>query len=201
MADYLFCTWCERIILTPTKQQRDSYRRTGRVYCSKSCGSAYKSLVSSETMANTNHKYASARMKANNPMSKPASRAKMKSSLSGRVPSVRRGNGCGPTQPEQILANALGWETNVIVSTGERELGGYPSHYKLDVANQDKKVCIEIDGRSHRALSRQQQDEKKSIYLQNHGWMVLRFSNQEILENLDHCLVEILAKMSGWLPC
>jgi hypothetical protein len=133
-------------------------------------------------------------------MDSVVARAKMKSSLAGRVPSMRGGNGNGPTAAEQVLATALGWEMNVIVSTGERELGGYPSHYKLDVANRDKKVCIEVDGNSHRALSRQQQDEKKSIYLQARGWLVMRFSN-DILENLDHCLVEVLAKMSGWPLC
>jgi len=136
-------------------------------------------------------------MTVSNPMANMISRAKMKTSLSGHAPSVRGGNGHGATVAEQLLAEALGWETNVIVCTGRRE-DGYPTHYKLDVANQEKRVCIEIDGPSHRAISRQEQDKKKENFLQNRGWLVLRFSNQEVLQNLETCLVMVLAKISGW---
>jgi hypothetical protein len=151
-------------------------------------------------MANTNHKYASARMKLNNPMSHPESVIKMKNTLKkmGHKPPIRGGNGTGPTKPEQRLATALGWETNVIVNTYGGRVYGYPTHYKLDVANRDKHVCIEVYGHSHGLLTRKAQDQKKEKYLQNLGWLVLRFSNQEVLENLDKCLISILARMSGW---
>jgi hypothetical protein len=187
----------------PTRHQKYSFKSKGRVYCAKACGMAYIGSVSKEIMARTNHKYASARMKANNPMSHPESVQKMKDTFVkiGHKPSIQGGNGRGPTIPEQILSNALGWETNVIVKTFCGRKSGYPTHYKLDVANWDKKVCIEVDGSSHSLLTRKAQDQKKEKYLQDLGWLVLRFSNKEVLENLNGCLLTILAKMSGWCPC
>ena len=95
-------------------------------------------------------------------------------------PSVRGGNGKGMTVPQKLLMEFLGsgWEAELSVSLGARQ-AGYPTHYKLDLANSVLKVGIEVDGHSHH--SRKEQDIKKTSMLTSLGWIVLRFWNKDIL--------------------
>jgi very-short-patch-repair endonuclease len=73
---------------------------------------------------------------------------------------------------------------------------GYPTCYKIDVANLDMKVGVEVDGRSHSTLARKKQDEKKTQLLVGLGWRVLRFTNQEVLNNLQACVQVVLSTIS-----
>jgi very-short-patch-repair endonuclease len=96
-------------------------------------------------------------------------------------PPVQGGNGRGPTRTETALVSVLAqMRTNVVVPLGSRG-NGYPTHYKLDLADADRRICIELDGPSHFALKRQAQDRKKEEKLRSLGWTVLRFWNKEIL--------------------
>jgi very-short-patch-repair endonuclease len=56
---------------------------------------------------------------------------------------------------------------------------GYPSHYKIDIAEPKQKIAIEVDGNSHH--SRKALDTKKDAKLRSLGWIVLRFWNRDIL--------------------
>ncbi len=89
-----------------------------------------------------------------------------------------------------MLAEALGWPTEVVVKTGHsgRDGAGFPAHYKLDIANSEMMVAVEVDGASHTTLERQGQDRKKERFLRGLGWTVLRFSNREVLDNLARCV-------------
>ena len=100
----------------------------------------------------------------------------------GHGPSVRGGNGRGLTEPQRLLLDALGspWQAEFALSLGRRT-EGYPTHYKLDLANCETRVCIEVDGFSHVANVRKAQDAKKTEKLHSLGWTVLRFSNRDIL--------------------
>jgi very-short-patch-repair endonuclease len=92
----------------------------------------------------------------------------------------------------------LGWPTEVVVRTGHSTTDGqgFPPCYKLDIGNPTLKIGIEINGRSHCALERQQQDVKKRLKLESLGWQVLSFSNAEVLENPAQCVGTVMCTTS-----
>src|SRR5437870_779102 len=115
-----------------------------------------------------------------NPMSDPAVRLKVSQILREmkHKPSVRGGNGTGLTKPQSILLALLaGWTAEFPLSLGRRR-AGYPTHYKLDLANPEKKLCIEVDGACH--YGRKEKDAKKDAILVSLGLRVLRFWNADI---------------------
>lgn len=87
------------------------------------------------------------------------------------------------------------WEP-LIVPTGQRATGGPPSHYKVDIGSEELKIAIEIDGKSHLALVRQEQDARKTEWLESHEWTVLRFSNQDVMDHLEECVRMVLSTTS-----
>ena len=93
---------------------------------------------------------------------------------------MRGGNGTGLTEPQAFMMDVLGagWIAEFALSLGQRQ-AGYPTHYKLDLANPALKIGVELDGNSHYA--RKAQDEKKDAKLASLGWTVLRFWNRDIL--------------------
>jgi predicted DNA repair protein MutK len=178
----------------------ESFEKILRYSCGskppKLCGkSECKNKLSSITMARTNTIHASARMKANNPMANKRSLRKMRRTLMemGHKPKVRGGNGSGPSPAEMSVAQALGWEMQVVVPTRMPRVSGYPTHYKLDVGNPDLKVGIEVDGNSHQMLSRKLEDAKKEKFLRGLGWIVLRVSNRQALEELPSTISRLKA--------
>jgi hypothetical protein len=146
-------------------------------------------------MAKTNTVHASARMKTRNPMHRDDNLKRMKATLKriGHKPSVRGGNGCGATKAEEAVANAFGWPMQVVVRTNMPRVSGYPSCYKIDVANPSLKVGVEVDGFSHTSLARKAQDAKKDAFLRGLGWIVLRVSNRQALEELSSTISKLRA--------
>lgn len=181
------CSWCGG----------DSFRRllsSGRSYCSVECGRAALAANSKKhgfTREALEKRWAA--MRTNNPSKRSDVRAKVSASLRqiGHRPRVRGGNGTGNTLPQQMLADALGWPTEVVVATRMPRSGGWPRHYKIDIANERLKVAIEVDGNSHCALARKAQDRRKEEFLRSHGWTVLRFSNQQVISDMAGCLSSI----------
>lgn len=133
-----------------------------------------------------------------NPMRNPATRKKVSEShkASGHMPKLQGGNGRGPTKQEKALADRLGWDTNVIVTTGSSRPPGSPKHYKIDVASREHMVAVEIDGRSHRTIKVQDADRRKSDFLISRGWKVLRFTNQQVTEHLEECARTVMSTTS-----
>lgn len=121
-----------------------------------------------------------------NPMSHNAVRQKVREKLRQmRYKPLRRGgNGGLLTLPQLALLHALGdgWEAEVALPTGKPRKSGFPTNYKVDLANRDLKIGIEIDGRSHRLTDRAGQDAKKDRLLRSLGWLVYRVSNARALE-------------------
>jgi hypothetical protein len=133
-----------------------------------------------------------------NPMRNPVTRAKVSATLKKlkHAPRVRGGNGKGATAAERMLADALGWRLHVVVKTGHPSRGsrsgsGYPTCYKLDLADESSKTCIEVDGPSH--FSRKDQDAKKTAFLNGIGWKVFRVTNREVLEELPSTISKLKA--------
>jgi hypothetical protein len=124
---------------------------------------------------------------------------KMKAALkaSGHMPKERGGNGTGLTVPQKMLLDCLGagWIPEHAVSLGKRQ-AGYPTHYKIDVANPSAMIAVEIDGRSHAGRQRKKADRKKDAALQDRGWIVLRFSNAEILNSIHSVKEKIVSQFT-----
>jgi very-short-patch-repair endonuclease len=123
-----------------------------------------------------------ARITALNPMSMPGVREKVSRRLKAmsHEPSVRGGNGRGMTKEQSLLMGALcgRWKAEYALSLGQRT-AGYPTHYKIDLANVERRLAIEVDGHSHHA--RKDLDLKKDRKLSDLGWTVLRFWNWDIV--------------------
>ena len=146
-------------------------------------------------MARTNRKYAfkfSERMKNKNPMRNASSLEKMKETLKriGHKPVIQGGNGRGMSSAERCLSSATGL-LPYVVNTHMGRNNGYPTHYKLDLADPTRMLAIEIDGASHGLLLRQEQDHKKENFLRTQGWTVIRFTNKQVLENTVACVTRI----------
>ena len=124
-------------------------------------------------------------MRLKNPMYNSDIREKMSQKLKkmGHGPKVRGGNGRGLTTAQGALLNWLGdsWKAEYVVCTKMGRYNGYPTHYKIDIANPDKMIAIEVDGFSHSARARQLQDAKKDRFLRDSGWRVLRLKNARAL--------------------
>ena len=73
---------------------------------------------------------------------------------------------------------------------------GYPTCYKVDVCNPALKIAVEVDGNSHCPISRQEQDRKKDALLSGLGWTVLRFSNRQVMTDLEGCVRKVLSTIS-----
>ena len=163
------CLWCREPI-NPNDSAHAKAAAT--LYCSNKC-----------------------RILSRNPMEREDARQSMSSTLRriGHRPKVRGGNGHGMTEPQQKLLDALpmGWVAEHVCPTGARIKGGPPTHYKLDLAHPVLKIAVEIDGGSHGARARRLADQRKDQWLSDHGWSVLRFSNQEVLSSISSVTAQI----------
>jgi hypothetical protein len=171
------------------KTKSDRYKKTGRWYCSSECAKQFAAKISRISLSNTNKKYASNRMKINNPTFKEdvkekIKKTKLKNGTFHNKPIIQGGNGREPPKTVQMLNKIINWEVCYIVRTGTRVY--YPTHYKLELAKPEKKIYIEIDGAS--AYSRKEQAEKKADFMKKKGWKLIRFKNNEVLHNLDECI-------------
>ena len=140
------------------------------------------------------YRSSSERMKAKNPMSNQESVDKMTNSLKGRPWSgTRGGNGTGMTIPQEILLKELGlnWKAEIAIPTKQKRDSGFPTCYKVDIANETLKIAIEVDGLGHLTKKGIEKDKKKTILLESLGWKVLHFKNQEILENLPKIMEKV----------
>lgn len=118
-----------------------------------------------------------------NPMADETTRDRVSATLRRlkHGPRVQGGNGRGLTQPQQMLASALGpeWVAEFIVCPGLGRGNGYPTNYKIDLAHPTLMVAIEIDGPSHNG-KRREIDAKKDALLTSFGWRVCRISNATV---------------------
>ena len=65
-------------------------------------------------------------------------------------------------------------------------------NFILDFACIDAKLAIEVDGGQHNIL--QTQDNVRTLWLEAQGWKVLRFWNNEVLQNTE----AVIEKIDGY---
>lgn len=60
--------------------------------------------------------------------------------------------------------------------------------YIVDFLCRDNGLVIEVDGGYHSEPKQQENDEERTEWLESHGYHVLRFSNEDIMFDLDNVL-------------
>ncbi|MBV8763817.1 MAG: DUF559 domain-containing protein [Hyphomicrobiales bacterium] len=65
--------------------------------------------------------------------------------------------------------------------------------YVADFANHSLRLVIELDGEQHGHVAGLRHDDRRTAYLNEHGYHVLRFWNNEVKENLDGVVETILS--------
>ncbi len=63
--------------------------------------------------------------------------------------------------------------------------------YIVDFISFEKKLIIEIDGGQHYEAPILQKDSQRTKYIESQGYRVIRFSNNDVLENLYGVLIKI----------
>ncbi len=86
------------------------------------------------------------------------------------------------TLAEQILWNKLrGLQLDGIKFRRQHPIGSYI----IDFVSLENKLIIEIDGGQHNETPIKERDEQRTKWLENEGYQVLRFWNNDILTNIE----------------
>lgn len=139
----------------------------------------------------------SQRMLENNPMSRPEIVAKVRMRLAGRT-FLSRGGNSKITVPQQILADALGLPMEFAITTAQvkTKFESLPNCYKVDLASPEHMLAIEVDGLTHKTKKWRFLDARKTAVLNALEWRVLRFWNQEVLEDTHRVVATIRLSMT-----
>src|SRR5258708_21661086 len=116
--------------------------------------------------------------------------AKLHNKVKGRARSLRQ----NPTEAERRLWRAL--RERQVQGLRFRRQHPIPP-YVVDFACLEAQLVIEVDGGQHSASPT---DERRSAYLSKLGWRVLRFWNNEVLENMAGVLEKIIAECPHPVP-
>lgn len=71
-------------------------------------------------------------------------------------------------------------------------------NYILDFACCEARLAVELDGGQHD--ERRDYDRRRTAWLRENGWMVIRFWNNELWQNEEAVLEEILVNLRRLLP-
>ena len=71
-------------------------------------------------------------------------------------------------------------------------------HYIADFAANDPKLVIEIDGDTHGFDDAR--DAIRTRFLEEHGYRVVRYSNLDVMQNLDGVLMNLAAVLADMRP-
>ena len=85
------------------------------------------------------------------------------------------------TAPEQALWQVLRGKQLGVKFRRQHGIG----HYIVDFYCPERQLVIELDGESHFTEDAQAYDQIRDVYLQGLGLRVLRFTNAQIVKNLE----------------
>lgn len=102
----------------------------------------------------------------------------------GRRVELRR----NPTEPEKRLWQAVRGKQLGAKFRRQHGIG----HYIVDFYCPEWALVVELDGDSHFNADAQASDAKRDAFLRGLGLRVLRFTNLEIMQNLDGVLLRVM---------
>lgn len=178
-----------------TKPQRSELRSGIRssFFCSKTCRSIW--TISQPGQQEIRQQAVREKRQAFDFLNTPEAIKKRTETL--QKVGVKGGIHRGPSQPQETLANALGLPMEFKVKSGKPRSEGFKAVYSLDIAAPEAKLAIEIDGRDHRYSKAAEKDRKKERVLADLGWTVLRFTNEQVMDDLDGCVKQVLAMVES----
>ena len=90
------------------------------------------------------------------------------------------------------LAESVLWEHLREGESGERFLRQHIiGYYIADFVSRHGGLIIEVDGGYHSEPRQQEDDELREEYLEKRGYHIIRFTNEEVLYNIDNVLETI----------
>ena len=91
------------------------------------------------------------------------------------------------TMAEQFL-----WEQLRGGALGEKFLRQHiVGEYIVDFVSHDSGLVIEVDGGYHAERNQQERDEDRTAFLEANGFHVIRFTNEEVLFEIERVVKEI----------
>jgi very-short-patch-repair endonuclease len=63
--------------------------------------------------------------------------------------------------------------------------------YIADFACRERMIVVEIDGATHAKADELQHDARRTAFMEERGWSVMRFWNREIYENLEGVVASV----------
>jgi very-short-patch-repair endonuclease len=78
----------------------------------------------------------------------------------------------------------------------ENDIDGWQHRYKIgiyeyDFAFVDKKIDVEIDGKTHTLDSVKDKDKMRDEWSKNNNWMIVRFTASDVKSNLQKCIEKL----------
>jgi very-short-patch-repair endonuclease len=108
-----------------------------------------------------------------------------------------------PTRRAQELRHAATPAERMLwTHLSRRQLGGYKFSRQMPVGPfisdflcREKRLVVEVDGGQH--AEREAQDLARTQYLESEGYRVVRFWNNDVLDNVEGVLIRILEALEG----
>jgi very-short-patch-repair endonuclease len=98
------------------------------------------------------------------------------------------------TEPECKLWKALRWRVPIEMTQFRRQVPIGP--YIVDFCSLGEKLIIEVDGNQHGTDSARLRDDRRSAFLEGQGFQVLRFSNHDVMLQVEMVLDTIAAALA-----
>ena len=90
------------------------------------------------------------------------------------------------------MAERFLWEQLRGSALGEKFLRQHiVGDYIVDFVSQDSGLVIEVDGGYHAERNQQERDEDRTAFLESAGFHVIRFTNEEVLFDIENVILEI----------
>lgn len=199
------CEWCGAEF-TILKSQNDNPKKCKR-FCSPSCSAFWRNATYGANTAGESARQRSREalknkwgdeefrkkkiefMREHNPSKDPEVMKKIVKTMRERGHYVNRfkyGNGKVSEYERKVYKDLTdnGFLYNYAIPTGYARcafpLKRYAKNYKPDFVNLVKKICIEIDGKSHESEQVKQLDRKKEECLTFLGFKIIRFTHEQI---------------------
>jgi very-short-patch-repair endonuclease len=102
------------------------------------------------------------------------------------------------TQARELRRNATSAENKLWAELRNRQLDGIKfarqvviGPFIADFACRSSKLVVEIDGVTHQTAEEKQRDQARTLYLNEQGYCVIRFTNEDMFGDLGPVLDEI----------